>query len=147
MGTSWEKDPGLNSYNWSSATQFCEARLPPILLFTRQVVVPLRTASLEWALKQHPSIARQQLIDFKQIHKIGFFQRWWIKGVWHNGTVSRKFTLQKRSCSAATVALDKEAAYGYHPNFPILPTSLLNMNCLDRRWRIRRINKIAFLHT
>jgi len=36
MGTLWEKDPGLNSYNWSSATHFCGVGLPPVLLLTRQ---------------------------------------------------------------------------------------------------------------
>lgn len=36
MGTLWEKDPGLNSFHWSSTTHFRRAGLPPVLLLTQQ---------------------------------------------------------------------------------------------------------------
>lgn len=44
---------------------------PFCFLLNKQVAVPLRTPSLEGALKQHPHITRSQVTDFKQIHKPG----------------------------------------------------------------------------
>lgn len=87
MGTSWEKDPVLDSYSWSSATHFRGAGLPSILLFTRQT-----SSGTSGALKQHPNTTRQQVIDFKQIHKTVFQ-----KMVNHNGTMTRNFTAEKIS--------------------------------------------------
>lgn len=84
-------------------------------LLDKQLVDGIPRVNLETASK----IIREQVTGFKQIHKL-FLRRRRIKGVWHNGTVTRKFTLQKRSHSAVTVpdrdSLWQTSELPYPPN-------------------------------